>query len=175
LATDRDALRDAHSDASGATCVVKHCSMHDCRISLPRSAICIKCDLCNAFPDSTTRPDFVVFLDQSDRSQHVWTIVEVKGRLDDPTTILKQIQAGASAVEHHPLFRIGEPSSRLLIPVVLFRGHVHAADFQRYDRKPIRFGVQKLFVRAVRCQPHLALESLIERPSRQGKGSRSRS
>lgn len=155
----RDDLRAFHTSADN-TCIVNRCAVGGCRIALPRSAICINCDVCDAFPGNTTRPDFIIFDQAAPDAPPVWTIVEMKGRLDDPHGILRQIQSGAATIESHPLFQIGDSPTRNLRPIVLFSGHSHAADFQRFDRKPITFFGRRFVVRALRCRTPLALADL---------------
>ncbi|MBA2278510.1 MAG: hypothetical protein H0W06_12190 [Chloroflexia bacterium] len=105
-------------------------------------------------------PDFIVFYDDLRDGRHIWLIVEIKGRLRSGASPLQQLERGASAIEHHPLFRLSRPHARFLIPLVLFDGKSRAADFARYDRKRIRFFGENYQSLTKRCRPGIKFQDL---------------
>jgi hypothetical protein len=154
-------LRANHS-AGGLTCIVPRCSTRNCTVVLPRrGAVCIKCDLCDALPDSENRPDFIAYFDDAGSKRDVWLVVEVKGRLDDINHIQRQLQAGADAIQYHELYRLEPARTRRLIPVVLFDGHARSSDCTVLGSRRIRAFEVKFPIVYRRCRNPVSLVDLI--------------
>lgn len=154
-------LRDRHT-SDGVTCIVKHCRVRRCSLGLGATrSVCIACDRCDAFSTEARRPDLIVLSEETRGGPHTWLVVEVKGGFDDPSLIAGQLQAGATSIEQHALFRLVSSPSHHLVPLVLFDGRSHAADFAALGRKRVRFYSKQYPIRALRCRSGLRVNDVV--------------
>ena len=134
--------------AAHANCPATRLRKEGCSAQTPHSSVCIDCDSCPAFPDQSTRPDYVALAATSEGE--VWHVVEMKGRVSSASHVVQQLQAGATAIEESPDFAVS-PNADLL-PSVLHGGGLRVADFQN---KPVRFRGRPKRIRWLRCGDQL--------------------
>lgn len=143
-------LKELHSSCN-PYCVVKSCKRGRCRIVLDiiEEIVCIDCDLCAVFGgvgrNHTKKPDFVILYCNSDKDISRWIVIEMKGRIDHPRSIVEQLQEGANVVAENAKFKIRVFPRVLRAFVVRDDKHVRSADLmQRYvsflgRKTPVRF------------------------------------
>ena len=119
-----------------------------CSAQAPHSSVCIDCDSCPAFPDQSTRPDYVVLA--ATPEGEVWHVVEMKGRVSSASHVAQQLQAGATAIEESLPFAVSPDAD--LLPTVLHGGRLRVADFQS---KAVRFRGRPKRIRPLRCGSQL--------------------
>lgn len=104
----------------------------------------IDCDKCYAFPKSgdEERPDFILVYFGETKFAPRWFVLEMKGRVSNPGHIVRQLQAGADAIQSDPRFQV-EKSPHQLTPLILHDGHIRAADF--VGRSISFFGKRRIF------------------------------
>jgi hypothetical protein len=93
------------------------------------------------------KPDFILLYIGSKPSLLQWFVVEMKARVRDPGDIVKQLQAGADAIQNNPRFRISGVD-QLLVALILHDKHAHTADFAQ---KSVKFLGRSLIVNNKRC------------------------
>lgn len=129
------------------SCVSSRCRRGACSLRVPRrAATVVDCDSCSSFAQEAPKPDHIVLDDERDR----WAIVEMKGRAYHPQAILTQLQAGATAVQYHPLFAV-EPHPQALVGILLHDGGIHADDVLLLGKRGIAYRGQTRPVRVRRC------------------------
>lgn len=129
---------------------------HGCRFGLAWPYVCVSCDGSGLFGQNDPKPDCIIAARHPAR-QHdwLWVVVEMTVDQKEPAEIVKQIRAGAEAIESKGL--------RDVLPVDLLplylerRGHGHVAARTALDRKDhrISFGDRTFTVQTGPCKTTL--------------------
>src|SRR5438477_8488984 len=87
-------LQHLHSSCI-PSCIVNRCRRGTCSVvSIFRRTVCIDCDICQTFTDSTSKkPDFILLHSENTSTEIVWLVVEMKSRAGHITDIIEQLQA----------------------------------------------------------------------------------
>lgn len=161
-------LKDLHTDCI-PSCITTRCRKTESKCTLLLTAqgeiVCFDCDKCTAFVNQKM-PDFLIACLRSQSGPLIWLVVEMKRNVNDVTSIIEQLQAGADAVANHSIFQINTPCLKPL-PLVLHSGKVRSADIQTLHRKGVRYKGRRIPVVVKRCDAELEklLEQLLPLPN----------